>query len=181
MKRLAHDCRKISCLTNEVVVLHARPGDTDSVNFLKRIGADQVLRHLAGDHYKRRRIHVSVRNAGHGIRGPWTRSHEHRSDSTCCACITLGHVYCALLVTHEVVRNAIPCAPQFVVDVKHRAPRIAEDRVYSLMDQRLDEHLCAGWHRRQWFGRCRLYVLIENMLLSNHYRIWDSNAPAKGL
>ena len=77
MKCFANNGGEISRLANQVIVLHARTRDAHRVNFLKRVGADQVFRNLAGYYDDRRRIHVSIRDSGDGIGGAWTRGDEH--------------------------------------------------------------------------------------------------------
>src|SRR5688572_15245912 len=50
IESLMDDFSKFVHITYQVVMFGAGPGDTDRINFLKRIGADQFSRHLTGDH-----------------------------------------------------------------------------------------------------------------------------------
>jgi hypothetical protein len=61
-------------------------------------------------------------------------------------------VHRALLVADEVVRDLLAVAPQLVVDVQHRAARVAEDRVHALVDERVQQNVRAP---RQSFVRAR--------------------------
>jgi hypothetical protein len=66
--------------------------------------------------------------------------------------VAFGHVHRALLVSDEVVCDAFAVAPKLVVDVQHRAARITEDRVHTLVQQGLDYNLRAP---RQTLARAR--------------------------
>lgn len=57
-------------ILNQVVVLGDRAGDLDHRCLLKRIGADHVPRHLAGDRHQRDRIHLGVGQTGDEIDAP---------------------------------------------------------------------------------------------------------------
>ena len=61
-----------------------------------------------------------------------TSTHAHSPGR---ARIAFGHVHRALFVPYEIVRDPIARPPQFVVDVKHCATRIAEDRIDALGDE----------------------------------------------
>jgi hypothetical protein len=67
VKRFFDHVGQVAHVFDQVVVLGAGPRDADGVSFLKRIGADQLARHLPADDDQRRRIHVSIGNAGYGI------------------------------------------------------------------------------------------------------------------
>lgn len=54
---------------DQVVVLGARPGDADDVDFLERVIADERARHLPGDDDHRDGIRVRRGDAGYGIGG----------------------------------------------------------------------------------------------------------------
>ena len=58
---------QIAHVFDQIVVLCAGPRDADGVGFLKSVGADELARHLTADDDQRRRIHVSVGDAGDRI------------------------------------------------------------------------------------------------------------------
>src|SRR2546423_5582429 len=145
VKSFSHNAGKIACLTHEIVVLHARPSDADSVHFLKCVSSDQVSRDLSSDYDDGRRIHVCVGDARDRIRSTWARRDEHHAYTTGGTRVTLSHVDRALFMPDKVMRDSIAGAPEFIVNVKYCAARIAKDRIYAFEDEGVDKHLGASW------------------------------------
>jgi hypothetical protein len=121
------DGSQIAYVAHQVVVFHAGACDTDGVHFLKRIGSDERQRYLSRDYNDRSRIHVRVGDSGDGVGSARPRRDKRHADATRSARIAFGHVNRALFVAHQVMRDAVTCAPQLVIDVKHSATWIAED------------------------------------------------------
>ncbi len=67
VKRFFQDFRDFRRVLDHEAVLHDRPGDTDHVGFLERVGTDHVARNLAGQHHHRNRIHVGGRDTRNGV------------------------------------------------------------------------------------------------------------------
>ena len=70
MKRLVNDRRQFINILDQPIVFGARPGNPDSVAFLKRIRADQRRWHLSGYANNRNRIHQRILQGGHRIGRP---------------------------------------------------------------------------------------------------------------
>jgi len=71
MKGFMNHGSQIVHIAHEIVVLDARPSDADCVDFLKSISANQMRRHLPGDHDDGRRVHVGVGIPVIAISGAW--------------------------------------------------------------------------------------------------------------
>jgi len=168
MKRFANNGGEISRLTNEVVVFHAGARNANGIDFLKRVGADQMFRDLTGYYDDWRRIHVGVSDTGDGVGGAWTRRDEHHAYAPGRARIAFGHVYGALFVPYQVMSDSIAGAPQLVVDMKYCAARVTEDRVHAFMDQRRHEHLRAGWDISEQICRARCGRPVKKLTLGDH-------------
>ena len=107
LERLAERRRDVVGARHQVVVLGNRQRDAGDVRFLKRVRADQLAAHLAGDADDRRTVHHRRRNAGHHVRraGPGRRDRD--ADLAARARIAVGHVRRALLVADEHVADRI--------------------------------------------------------------------------
>ena len=81
VKRLFNDVGERFNLFDQEIVFHAGARDTDNINLLKRIVADQRGRHLPGKHHQRHRIHIRIGNAGDGIGRPGAGSDQHHTRS----------------------------------------------------------------------------------------------------
>ena len=67
VKRIRDGLRKFLRLHHQIAVLHDRAGHADDVGLLKRVPADQLRLHLAGDDHHRHRIHTGVGDPGQQI------------------------------------------------------------------------------------------------------------------
>ncbi len=70
MEGLAHRRGEPRRILHQIIVLGAVAGDADRVGFLKRVGADQRGRDLAGDDDHRDRIHQRIGDAGDRVVAP---------------------------------------------------------------------------------------------------------------
>ncbi len=77
MKCFTHNSRKISRVSDEIVVFHTGSCNTHCVDFLKGVGAYQMLWHLTGNYDDGCRVHVGVGNACDRIRSAGTRSNQN--------------------------------------------------------------------------------------------------------
>src|SRR5438552_13738299 len=151
--------RQIANIPHQIVVLNAGPSDANGVNFLKSIGADQAQWNLAGDHHNRRRVHVRVVHAGDRVGGAGPGRDQRHTDAPRSPRISFGHVDRALLVTYQVMSDAIACAPQLIIDVQHGAAWITEDRIDTFVHERIDQNFGPA---RRWllaWGRKRIRIL----------------------
>ena len=134
--------RQFLDVLDEEVVLDARAGDADRVAFLERVLADGVGRHLAGEDHHRDRIHVRGGDAGHRVGDARAGRHQRDADLVRRARIAVGGVDRALFVPHQDVLELV-LLEDFVVDVEHRAARIAEDVLDAFFLQAADDDFCA--------------------------------------
>jgi hypothetical protein len=104
-------------ISDKVVVLDARSRYSNRVDFLKCVGADQVLRHLTCYDDDWRGIHVSVRDSSDGVGRARSGSYEHYTYSTGRSRIALGHVDGALFVPDQVVGQTLSGSPKLVVNM----------------------------------------------------------------
>ena len=112
---------------HEEVVLDAGPRDADGVALLEGVLADGVRRDLSGQHDHRNRIHVGRRDAGDRIASPPApRSRDTTPTLRRRARIAVRGMHGALLVPDQHVLHLF-LLEELVVDVEHRAARIAED------------------------------------------------------
>ena len=127
---------------HQIIVLGAGPRDADGVAFLKRVAADQMGRHLAGDADDGDGIHQRVGQAGDGVGGAGPRGDEHATDLAGRARIAFRSVDRALLVANEDVLQPI-LLEQLVIDRQHGAARVAENVLDTLVGQNLEHHFGA--------------------------------------
>ena len=150
--------RQVGDVLDQIIVFGAGPGDADGVAFLERVVADQMRRHLAGDHDQRDRVAERVGQAGDRIGGAGPGRHQHGADLAGRARITLGGVHGALLVPHQDVVHFV-LLEQGIVDRQHRAAGIAKNVLDALIGKRRDHHFRAG-HFRHGLLRFLRYPLL---------------------
>ncbi len=153
VKGLAQGQRQIGHILDQEVVLHARPRDADCVGLLEGIVADQVGRHLAGDDHHRDRVHISGGDAGDGIGRARAGGDQHHARLAGCAGIAVGGMGGCLLVPHQDVLDLL-LAVERVVDVQHRAARVAEYMAHALIAQETDDDFGAGEFHLPSAGVC---------------------------
>jgi hypothetical protein len=142
VERLVQHAGQVIDVADQPVVLGAGPGDADRVALLEGVIADQMGRHLAryADHGNR--IHQRIGEAGDGVGGTRTRSHEHHPDLAGRARISLGGVHRTALLAHQDVLDLV-LLEQLVIDRQHRPAGIAEHVLDPLVGQRPDDHFGA--------------------------------------
>ncbi len=86
---------------DEDAVLGDRLGDADDIRLLKRIGADEAPRHLAGYRYDRHRIHVGCRQPGDQIGRAGAAGGDTHANLSGCAGVAVGGVRGGLFVAHQ--------------------------------------------------------------------------------
>ena len=134
--------RNVLRLAHQKVVLGHRQRDAGDVHFLKRVGAQQLARHIAGDADDGNRIEHGRGNAGDQVGRAGTAGGNGHAHLARGARVAVGHVRRALLVAHQDVADGK--LAQRVVRRQNRAARIAEDGVDAFADQRGPEDLRAG-------------------------------------
>src|SRR5690606_24267859 len=143
IERLAHDLGNVLGAADHEAVLHDRAADADHVGFLEGVIADPVRADLSGDDDHRDGIHVGGGNAGHGIGGAWAGSDQHHARLAGGAGIAVGGMGGGLFVAHQDVLDFV-LLEDGVVNVQHRAARIAKKVFNPLVLQGADEHFRTG-------------------------------------
>ena len=141
VERLVYRLRQVFQPLHQVVVLGGGARDAERVGFLKRVAADQLGGHLAGDGHHRNRIHHRVYQAGHqvGRSRPGSRAaHAHPAGRPRPAFRRERRV---LFVPHQHVADLV--LVQHVVKRKRHAARISEHAIHAFLHQTLHQHLCA--------------------------------------
>ena len=139
LEGLAEGRRDVVRARHQVVVLRDRQGHAGDVGFLKRVRADQLAAHLAGDADDRRAVHHRRRDAGHHVRraGPGCRNRD--ADLPARAGIAVGHVRRALLVPDQHMADRI--IEHGVIGRKDGAAGITEDVGHSLANETFPNNL----------------------------------------
>ncbi len=107
VERLVQHARQVGDVLDQIIVFGARPGDADRIAFLKRIVADQMRRHLAGDHDQRNGVAQRIGQAGDRIGRAGPGGDQHGADLAGRARIAFGGMHRALLMTHEDVVDLV--------------------------------------------------------------------------
>ena len=142
VKRLLEDGREVGDVFDEVVVLGAGAGDADDVHLLEGVVADQVSRHLTGEHDDGDRVREGRGDAGHGVRRPRPGGHQADPHLARSPRVAVGGVDGPLLVPDEDVADRR--ARQFVIDVDHGPSGEPEERVHPFALQHLHQNPGAG-------------------------------------
>src|SRR5262249_22328308 len=115
-----------------------RHGDASDVDFLERVGTQQLASDLSRNANDWGGIEHGRRNAGDHVRCAWARScHCHANPATC-ACVTVCHVRRALLMPHNVAMQFR--FAQRVIDRQNRTARITKDFFCAEMFQRFAKY-----------------------------------------
>ena len=149
-----------SVRVDEKVVLGHRQRDAGDVHFLKRVGAQHLAGHVAGDADDGNRIQHGGGNAGDEVGCAGAAGGDGHAHLARGARIAVGHVRGALLVAHQHVVNGK--LAQRVVGGQNRAAGIAEDVGDALAHQRGPQNLSAGeaGGRGQVSVRCLRVALV---------------------
>ena len=142
MESFVQHARQVVDVLHQPVVLRARPRDADRIAFLKRVVADEMRRHLAGDADERNGIHQRVGEAGHGVGRAGARRHQADADLAGRARIAFRRMKRTALLAHEDVADFL-LLEQLVVDRQHGAARIAENQLDALIGERRQHNLGA--------------------------------------
>ena len=142
VERFMHHLRQVRGVLHQKVMLGRRARDAERVRFLKRIGAHQLARNLAGDRHDRNRIHHRVDQAGDQIGGARAGGRAAYADSSGCARISLRLESGILLMPDQHVANLM--IVQGVVERNRDAAGITEDDVNVFADQAIQQE---SWRR----------------------------------
>ena len=132
-------------------MLGAGPGDADDIHFLKRVIADQMRRDLSGNDHQRDGIHVGGGNAGYGVGGAGTGSHQADAHFSACPRIAVRGVNRALFVPDQDMPDG--CSGQFVINVDDGASGKTEEGVHAFFlkdchqDLRSGQGVFDGFHK----------------------------------
>ncbi|KAK72916.1 hypothetical protein L573_2108 [Bordetella holmesii H620] len=130
----AHGLGQVLDVAHQEVVLDAGTRDAHGVAFLEGILADGRSRHLAADDDHGDGVHVGGGDAGDGIGDARTAGHQAYAHFLRGARVRVGGVHGSLLVTHQNVLEFVLLENR-VVDVKHRAARVAENVFHAFFGQ----------------------------------------------
>ena len=138
---LANDVRKLVNIPDQVVAFGDGHGDAGDVHLLKRILADEVFSHVAGDEHHGGGIQMGGGDAGDQIGAAGAGGGEADAHLAGAAGIAVGGVGCALFVGGENVLDLAGISVQRVIHIEDRAAGIAENGVNTLFQQTLDQDL----------------------------------------
>ncbi len=142
LEGLAHGGRDVFGAGHQEVVLGDRQRDAGDVDLLKRVAAEDLGRHLAGDADDRDGVQHGGGDAGDEVRRAGAAGGHADADPARGARVAVGHVRGALLVAHENVVDGE--LAQRVVDGQDGAAGIAEDGGDALAGEGGPEDLGAG-------------------------------------
>ncbi len=143
LERLVDGGGKVRRVLHQVVVLAAVAGDADGVGFLEGVSADQVGRHLPGDHHHRDRIEEGIGNPGDRIGRAGAGCDQHHAGLAGGPGIAFCGMGRAGFVPYQDMADAI-VREQFVIDRQHGATRIAEHEFDPLAHQHLAQYRSAA-------------------------------------
>ena len=123
------------------VVLGDGHGDALDIGFLEAVPAQKVGGDVAGESHHRHTVHIGGGDAGDQVGGARAAGGQHHAGAAGGTGIAVGRVGRALLVGGQDMGNAVRIFVQFVVQVEHRTPGVAEDGVHPLLTEHLDEDL----------------------------------------
>jgi hypothetical protein len=98
---LGHHHRQVLDTAHDEAVLDHRQGHAEHVQFLERVGAHQVVRHLAGQHHHRHRIQHRIGDAGDQVGCARAGGRHAHADAPAGARITVRGERRALLVANQ--------------------------------------------------------------------------------
>ena len=139
---LGDDARDLVHRAHQVVVLGDAAGDARVVGLLEGVRADESAAHLAGDDDQRHAVHHGGGQAGHGVGGAGAGGDDGAPHAARGAGVTVGHVDAALLMARE--HHAQRRTVELVEEVDGRAARIPEDDLDAVVEEAVDDALCAG-------------------------------------
>ena len=134
VERLLDRHGQIFYVFHQKIVLHTRTRDPNRINFLKRVVADEMRRHLAGKHHHRNGIHIRRRDASHRIGRARAGGHKHHTRTAGRARIAVRRVRRTLLVAHQNMLHFVLFIKR-VVNVEHRPAGIPEHILDTFVGQ----------------------------------------------
>ena len=125
----------------EKVVLGNRHGHAGNADFLERIPADQIIRYVGSNGHHRNTVHKCGCDTGHQIGGTRTAGGENHTGLSCCSGIAVCSMGRALLMGSQYMMDPVAVFVQFIKDVQRGAARIAEDGIYTMVQQNFCHNL----------------------------------------
>ncbi len=141
VERLMHHLRQFRDGLHQEIVLGAGARDAERVGFLKRVAADQLGGNLAGDGDHRNGVHHRIHQAGNQIGGAGAGRGATNAHASRGARVAFGRERRVLLVPHQDVADGM--VVESIVQRQRHAARIAENAVYVLTNQALQQNLGA--------------------------------------
>src|SRR6266849_1806602 len=172
IKGFADGTRDLAGMGHEIVVLGDGKRDAGDVRFLKSVGADQLATDLSRDAHDGRGVEHGRGDARDHVRSARTGGRNRNAYVSADARVAVGHVGCALLVTHQHVMDL--AVLQRVVGGKNRAARISEDVLHAFPLETFPDDLCSGFHRQ-----LPIFNYVTPCDLSTPW-VSDSQAKMKG-
>ena len=143
---LAHHAGDVGRIGDEVVVLGDPAADLHHRGFLKGVGADDARADLARQHQQRDAVELRVGDRRDEVERPGAAGPHANADPPGRAGVSLGRECPSLLVAGEDRPNLIGVAGERLVEGHARPPRIGEDHIDAVGDERLDHHVGTGHH-----------------------------------
>ena len=134
---------QLADILDEEVVLHARPGDADHVDFLEGIQPDGRRGDLPRQHHHRNRIHVGSGNAGNRIGRPRPGRDQRHAGLVAGARVAVSRVHRGLLVPYQYVLELVLLEDR-VVDFQHCPAGVPEDVLDAFRLQTARDNFGAG-------------------------------------
>ena len=138
-KSLFQHLRQILRRLHEVIVLRDRRRDAADVRLLEGILADVGIADLPRNADERDRIHVRRRDARHEVRAAGAGRRQTHADLARRTRVAVRRMSRSLLVAHEDMGKLLRV--NRIVEVEHRAARIAENNAHALLAQAFQNRL----------------------------------------
>ena len=127
---------------DQIVVFGDGERRTGDVGFLESVSSDRGASDLPGDSHDWDRIHHRGGQTSDQVCGTWSGGGDRNADLAGCACVTIGSVSGALLVSYKhVTQLRIPA--EHSVERQNRAAGEAKHDVDALVQQRFADYVAA--------------------------------------
>ena len=150
----AHHAGDVGRIGDEVVVLRDPAADLHHRRFLKGVGANDARADLACQHQQRDAVELRVGDRRDEVERPGPTGAHANADPPGRAGIPLGRECPPLLVAGEDRPDPIGVAGERLVEGHARPPRIGEDHIHAVGNERLDHHVGTGHHGVGRAGAC---------------------------
>jgi len=144
VKRFAQGACQFIGPSHQIIVLGDGQSDACDVSLLKGIGADQLAAHLTGNTNDGGRVQHRGRDAGHHVGGSRAGGRHGDAYLSTGACVPIGHVSGALLMSHQHVMDL--AVLEGVVRWQDGAARVPEDVSYPFALQAFPKNLRSSFH-----------------------------------